>query len=121
MAEQSKQIEVVIKRNKYARYAACSICGADKQLAVGPCLFEEGSWYVVCDECASQHAPGLLAMLTTTDAQTAYWAAEQDEAIRRERKAGASKLAELQTQLEALQGQVAATEAQIETLAEEAD
>ena len=116
MTEQAKHVEIVIKHNKYVRYEACRICSTDQQLTVGPCLFEDGTWRVVCEKCGREHAPGLTAMLIAQEGQKAYWAAQLQQARSREREADASGLADLETQLHALQKQMAATQAHIESL-----
>lgn len=116
MTEQVERIEIVIKHNKYARYEACRICGTDQQLSIGPCLFEDGTWRMVCGKCGREHAPGLAAMMTTEPAQQAYWAAQLQHVRSRGRQAEAGELADLEGQLHALQKQMAATQAHIEAL-----
>jgi hypothetical protein len=55
-------------------------------------------------------------MLTAQEGQKAYWAAQLQQVRSREREADASGLADLETQLHALQKQMAATQAHIESL-----
>ena len=86
LPDSTGRVAIVVKHNKYARHQACSICDADRNLCIGPCLFEEGTWGAVCDECARKHAPGLLAMINDPEAQRAYWAAEQAHAEQRQRR-----------------------------------
>ncbi len=116
MTEQPERIEIVIKHNKYARYEACRVCGRDRQLAIGPCLFEDGTWRMVCGECGREHAPGLSAMLTSEQAQKAYWAARLQQAQKRGREPVAGELADLEGQLHSLQKQMAKTQAEIDAL-----
>ncbi len=109
---------VVIKHNKYARHEACGVCDSDRPLCIGPCLFIDGTWAGVCEECARELAPGMVAMLACTEAQRAYWIAERDEAEERFRAAREGKLETLQAHLAFLEGQLATTQAQINQLKE---
>ena len=109
MAGQPERRVIVIKHNRYARPEACSICDADRNLSIGPGLFEEGSWQGVCDACGREHAPGLLAMLQCPEVQRAYWEAEEAGAQERQRTELAVTLASLEADLAALQGRLEAT------------
>lgn len=107
---------IVIKHNKYARHEACGICDGDRQLCVGPCLFLDGTWQGVCQDCARKHAPGLLSALNTPEFQKAYWTAERDAETQRAMSDHADRLADLEADLAFLEARVAATQTLIDQL-----
>jgi len=115
MAEADARRVIVIKHNRYARPTACSLCNTDGNLPIGPCLFEEGSWQGVCDDCARVHAPGLLAMLHCQNAQRAYWEAQEAAGEEQRRHVGET-LASLEAELEVLQDRLEATHRRLEAL-----
>ena len=69
------------------------VCDTDRQLCVGPCLFLDGTWQGVCQNCARQHAPGLLAVLNSPEVQTMYWTAERDAEAQRAKSEHEDRLA----------------------------
>jgi len=121
LPEEENQPTVVIKHNKYARHEACGICDMDRPLCIGPCLFLDGSWRGVCETCARELSPGLVAMLGSQEARKAYWTAERDGSDERYRAARDDQISTLQAHLAFLNAQIAATETQIEKLKDEAD
>jgi hypothetical protein len=121
LPEEENERTVVIKHNKYARHEACGICDMDRPLCIGPCLFLDGSWIGVCEECARESSPGLVAMLDSQEAQKAYWTAERDDSGKRYRVAREDKIDTLQAHLAFLNAQIAATETQLEKLKDETD
>lgn len=110
MTEAPKRRVIVIKHNRYARPGPCSICDADLNLCIGPCLFEEGTWKGICDECARKHAPGLLAIVRSPAAQRAYWEAEEKNAPERCRREMREILASLEAELAVLKEGLEAAE-----------
>ena len=121
MPGEQKPPTVVIKHNKYARNEPCGICDMDRPLCVGPCLFLDGSWEGVCETCARELAPGLVAILDSREAQKAYWTAERDDSGKRFRAARDDKISTLEAHLAFLRTQMAATETQIDKLKDEID
>ena len=84
-------------------------------IRIGTAGWSYDDWKGVCDNCAGKHAPGLLAMLNTQEAQKAYWEAEQAKVEQRHRKVG-DTLSSLQDELTGLQERIASTQARIDTL-----
>ncbi len=115
MTEEGARRVIVIKHNRYARPAPCSICNTDHHLSIGPALFEEGSWEGVCEECARVHAPGLVAMLDSRTAQRAYWEAEEAAGEAHRRQVG-ENLASLEMDVELLRTRLEATHRRLEEL-----
>ena len=116
MAGEGPRRTIVIKHNRYARPAACSICDTDHNLSLGLGLFEEGSWQGICDDCAREHAPGMLALLKCVAAQRAYWEVEQERAGEESRRRVGETLASLEAELELLQERLDATQTRIEEM-----
>jgi len=115
MAQEGARRIIVIKHNRYARPQACSLCNTDRNLCIGPCLFEEGSWQGVCEDCAREHAPGLLAMLHSREGQRAYWEAEEAAGQAHRRQVGET-LVSLEEELERLQSRFEETHRRLEEL-----
>lgn len=65
--------DIVIKFNNTASNDPCAICGNRTDPAVGPELFLEGTWALVCRDCGKARAPELVACL-----DTASWEAIED-------------------------------------------
>jgi len=107
---------IVIKHNRYARPAACSICDGDHNLDLGLALFEEGNWQGICEDCAREHAPGMLALLRCVAAQRAYWEVEEVRAGEESRRRVGETLASLEAELELLQERLEGTQARIEEM-----
>jgi hypothetical protein len=116
VGEEGARRVIVIKYNRYARPAACSICDGDHYLNLGLGLFEEGSWQGICDDCAREHAPGMLALLKCVAAQRAYWEVEQERADAESRRKAGETLASLEEELDLLQERLDATQARIEEM-----
>ncbi|MBM3502174.1 MAG: hypothetical protein FJX74_26280 [Armatimonadetes bacterium] len=115
MAEQGVRGAFVIKHNRYARPQACGTCNTDRNLSIGPGLFQEGTWQGICEECAARLAPGLLAMLSSPKAQRAYWEAEQAAGEQQRQEVGET-LASLEAELEGLQARLEDTQQRLEAL-----
>ena len=49
-------MELVIKWNNCAFNDPCAICGGRTDPLVGPEIFVEGSWGLVCNQCARERA-----------------------------------------------------------------
>src|SRR5215510_8643752 len=56
---------LVIKNNNCATNDPCAICGARTDPGIGPELFLEGTWALVCYGCGWEHAPGLVEAIQT--------------------------------------------------------
>jgi hypothetical protein len=54
---------LAIKLNNCATNDPCAICGDRTDPVVGPELFLEGTWALVCYECGDEYAPELVEML----------------------------------------------------------
>lgn len=52
-----------VKWNNSATNDPCAICGARTDPAVGPEVFVEGTWALVCEECARKAAPAEAAIV----------------------------------------------------------
>jgi hypothetical protein len=52
-----------IKLNNCATNDPCAICGTRCDPDTGPELFLDGTWALVCDECAEREAPELFYLL----------------------------------------------------------
>jgi hypothetical protein len=59
----SEKAALVIKNNNTASNDPCALCGDRTDPAVGPELFVEGTWELVCNPCAFYHAPELWQCL----------------------------------------------------------
>jgi hypothetical protein len=57
---------LAIKLNNCASNDPCALCGFRTDPEVGPELFLEGTWALVCYECGDKHAPALVDMLFNT-------------------------------------------------------
>jgi hypothetical protein len=57
---------LAIKRNNCASNDPCAICGDRTEPDVGPELFLEGTWELICYECGGEYAPELVDMLFYT-------------------------------------------------------
>ncbi len=53
-----------IRPNNCATNDPCALCGARTDPAIGPELFKQGTWAVVCHDCGGQRAPGLMVQLS---------------------------------------------------------
>jgi len=53
-----------IKLNNCETNDPCAICGEPTDSQVGPAIFVEGSWDLVCDVCSQRYAPVLYAVVT---------------------------------------------------------
>jgi hypothetical protein len=117
MAAEGSRRGIVIKHNRYARHQACSLCNADRPLPIGPGLFEEDTWQGVCDDCAQEHAPGLLAMLRAPAAQRAYWEAVEHAGAQQRTEVGQT-LASIEAELAGLQALMEAAQRRLGELRE---
>jgi hypothetical protein len=59
------EYRIVIKNNNCATNDPCAICGKRTDSVVGPELFLEGTWALVCEECGQKYAQSLLLTLET--------------------------------------------------------
>lgn len=57
---------LAIKLNNCASNDPCMLCGKRTDPEVGPELFSEGTWALVCYECGDKYAPALVDMLFYT-------------------------------------------------------
>jgi hypothetical protein len=57
-------VTLVIKYNNTPSNDPCALCGLRTDSSVGPELFAEGTWALVCDDCGARYAPELLAVLS---------------------------------------------------------
>ena len=57
----SKHPDLCVKYNNAAKNNPCDICGGRCDPWVGPEVFVEGTWGLVCDDCAHKLAPELFA------------------------------------------------------------
>jgi hypothetical protein len=57
---------LAIKLNNCATNDPCAICGDRTDPELGPELFLEGTWALVCYECGGEYAPELVDMLFYT-------------------------------------------------------
>jgi hypothetical protein len=57
---------LAIKLNNCASNDPCELCGFRTDPEVGPELFLEGTWALVCYECGNKHAPALVDLLFYT-------------------------------------------------------
>jgi hypothetical protein len=57
---------LAIKLNNCASNDPCELCGFRTDPEVGPELFLEGTWALVCYECGNKHAPELMDLLFYT-------------------------------------------------------
>ena len=53
-----------IKLNNAATNDPCALCGKRTDPVVGPEIFVEGTWALVCHRCARRAAPELLPVLS---------------------------------------------------------
>lgn len=64
--------QFAIKMNNAATNDPCAVCGCRTDPQVGPELFLENSWALVCHPCGIEHVPELVALLDLgSGAQTA--------------------------------------------------
>jgi hypothetical protein len=54
---------LAIKLNNCASNDPCVLCGKRADPEVGPELFLEGTWALVCYECGDKHAPELVNLI----------------------------------------------------------
>ena len=54
-----------VKWNNCATNDPCALCGNRTDPRVGPEIFLEGTWALVCCACQEKHAPELAQMLRT--------------------------------------------------------
>jgi hypothetical protein len=54
---------LAIKLNNCASNDPCVLCGKRTDPEVGPELFLEGTWALVCYECGDKHAPELVKLI----------------------------------------------------------
>lgn len=65
----------------------CAFCGQSDRAMIGPALFTVGSpWTYVCDDCASQRSPRLLAEIQNMRRRYLAGGEEWNPDIRRERE-----------------------------------
>src|SRR5262245_30558606 len=57
------RMKIVIKDNNCATNDPCAICGARTDKSIGPELFLEGTWRLVCHHNCGKTVPGLLEKL----------------------------------------------------------
>jgi hypothetical protein len=74
-------MNLVIKLNNTASRCACGVCGGGIDPAVGPQIVIEGTWEIVCDDCARRHDPILFHALACWDG--AVWTGPSPESDRR--------------------------------------
>ncbi len=55
--------ELAIKLNNAATNDPCALCGNRTDPAVGPELFIDGTWELVCHPCGRRYAPALVKLL----------------------------------------------------------
>ena len=58
-----EKVTLAIKLNNTASNDPCALCGTRTDPDVGPELFLDGTWELVCYECGKQHAPQLVNLL----------------------------------------------------------
>src|SRR5918994_1391770 len=54
---------LAIKLNNCASKDPCVLCGKRTDPEVGPELFLEGTWALICYECGDKHAPELVKLI----------------------------------------------------------
>jgi hypothetical protein len=57
---------LAIKLNNCVSKDPCALCGFHTDPEVGPELFLEGTWALVCYDCGNKHAPALVDLLFYT-------------------------------------------------------
>jgi hypothetical protein len=71
---------LAIKLNNCAANDPCAICGERTDPEVGPELFLEGTWALVCYECGNKYAPQLVDILCYTQQAKFKRAMKQQQA-----------------------------------------
>jgi len=61
--EMDDRVVLAIKLNNAASNDPCELCGRRTDPEVGPELFLDGSWGLVCYECGEKYAPELMGLL----------------------------------------------------------
>ena len=61
--------QFAIRMNNAATNDPCAVCGRRTDPQIGPELFLENSWALVCRPCGIEHVPELVALLDRKMAQ----------------------------------------------------
>jgi hypothetical protein len=70
--------QLVIKDNNMGGPDHCALCDRWGDAPIGPAIFVEGTWDIVCDDCAIDIAPGLVEVVW-------LWEREEEKRFQTER------------------------------------
>ena len=62
MSYTAKRPQLVMKDNNTSGKDPCALCGRWEEAPVGPAIFVEGTWNIVCYDCALDIAPQLVEL-----------------------------------------------------------